>query len=175
VRGHRSDHDPGQYLPRETMKHGAHGGFLLLEVLFAAAVVTIAMGTLISCLGRCIAAAHAVQNYTIAQTLLANESYIFRVERLTDMNDDEGDFNDYPVIPGPENSRRPTPKTCISKPSRYSGRSADEPPVTRWSSTVTCRKSSNSHERRTFQSRGGACSRRFTFLEVMVAVTILGS
>jgi type II secretion system protein I len=78
------------------MKHGAHGGFLLLEVLFAAAVVTIAMGTLISCLGRCIAAAHAVQNYTIAQTLLANESYIFRVERLTDMNDDEGDFNDYP-------------------------------------------------------------------------------
>lgn len=78
------------------MKHGAHGGFMLLEVLFAAAVVTIAMGTLISCLGRCIAAAHAVQNYTIAQTLLANESYIFRVERLTDMNNDDGDFKDYP-------------------------------------------------------------------------------
>jgi type II secretion system protein I len=78
------------------MKRAAHGGFILLEVLFAAAVVTIAMASLISCLGRCIAAARAVQNYTIAQTCLANESYIFRVELLSDMNDQEGEFKDYP-------------------------------------------------------------------------------
>lgn len=71
-------------------------GFLLLEVIFAAALVAIAMFALIESLNRCLAAARTVQNYTIAENLLVNKSYEFRVERPTDYLDQEGKFEDYP-------------------------------------------------------------------------------
>jgi len=51
---------------------------------------------IIDCLGRCVAAARTVQNYTIAETLLANQCCVFRVERSGDMLDQEGTFDDNP-------------------------------------------------------------------------------
>ena len=74
------------------------GGFLLLEVILATAVLAIGMGALITSLCRCLAAAQSVQNYTVAQTLLANKSYEFRVERSTDDLDQQGTFDDYPTF-----------------------------------------------------------------------------
>ena len=70
-------------------------GFLLLEVLFAAALVAISLFALIESLNRCLAAARTVQNYSIAENLLVNKSYEFRVERPTDYLDQEGKFDDY--------------------------------------------------------------------------------
>jgi len=78
------------------MKARTQAGFILLEVVFATTLVAIGLFALINCLGRCIAAARTVQNYTIAETLLANECCVFRVERPADMLDQEGDFPDYP-------------------------------------------------------------------------------
>jgi Tfp pilus assembly protein PilV len=78
------------------MKRRGQQGFLLLEAIFAGAIVAFAMFAIIECLGRCLAAARSVQNYTVAETLLANKSQEFRVERATDMQDQEGSFEDRP-------------------------------------------------------------------------------
>lgn len=72
------------------------GGFMLLEVILAVFLMAIGLFVLIEGLGRCLAAARSVQTYTVAQTLLANKSYEFRVERPTDYLDQEGNFDDYP-------------------------------------------------------------------------------
>ena len=72
------------------------GGFLLLEVILAMALLAIAMFALIEGLNRCVAAAHSVQNYGIVETLLANKCYEFRNERPTDYLDQDGRFEDYP-------------------------------------------------------------------------------
>jgi Tfp pilus assembly protein PilV len=68
---------------------------MLLEVVLAVMLLAIGLFTLVGALSRCLAAARSVQNYTIAQTLLANKSYEFRVERSTDYLDQEGTFDDY--------------------------------------------------------------------------------
>ena len=77
------------------MKRRRQAGFLLLEVVFAAGIVAIAMIALIESLTRCIATARSIQNYSIAQTLLANKSYEFRVEQPLDYADQTGKFDDY--------------------------------------------------------------------------------
>lgn len=69
---------------------------MLLEVILATALLAIGLFALINSLGRCVAAARAVQNYTICETLLANKSYEFRAERPTDFLPQEGTFEDYP-------------------------------------------------------------------------------
>lgn len=71
-------------------------GFLLLEVILATFIISVGLFALIEGLNRCIAAARSVQNYTVAETLLANKSYEFRVERSTDYLDQNGVFDDYP-------------------------------------------------------------------------------
>ena len=70
-------------------------GFMLLEVVFAVGIVAFAMVALIESLTRCIATARSVQNYSTAQTLLANKSYEFRVEQPLDYADQDGRFDDY--------------------------------------------------------------------------------
>ncbi len=70
-------------------------GFILLEVILAAAILAIALFALVNSLGRCVAAARSVRNYTISEMLLINKSYEFRVERPTDYLDQDGDFPDY--------------------------------------------------------------------------------
>ena len=69
---------------------------MLLEVILATFIITVGLFAMIDGLNRCIAAARGVQNYTVAETLLANKSYEFRVERPTDMLDQNGVFDDYP-------------------------------------------------------------------------------
>jgi Tfp pilus assembly protein PilV len=69
---------------------------MLLEVLLATALVAVAMFALLESLGRCLAASRSVQNFSIAQTLLANKSYEFRVERPQDYLDQSEQFPDYP-------------------------------------------------------------------------------
>lgn len=78
------------------MKTRGESGFLLLEVIAAAAIMAIALFALIDSLGRCLVAARSVQSYSIAETLLANKSQEFRVERADDMQDQEGTFEDRP-------------------------------------------------------------------------------
>ena len=71
-------------------------GFMLLEVMLAVAFLAVALFALINALSRCLSAAQSVQNYSIAQTLLANKAYEFRVERPADDLNQEGEFTDYP-------------------------------------------------------------------------------
>jgi Tfp pilus assembly protein PilV len=71
-------------------------GFLLLEVIFATALVAIGLFAIMEGLNRCLAAARSVNNYAIVQNLLANKTYEFRVERPSDFLDQEGRFEDYP-------------------------------------------------------------------------------
>ena len=71
-------------------------GFLLLEVILATALIAIGLFAIIDALGRCLAAARTIQNYTISETLLANKSYEMRVEQPTNYLDLEGPFDDYP-------------------------------------------------------------------------------
>ncbi len=71
-------------------------GFILLEVVVATTIMTIGLFALIDGLNRCVAAEQRVQNYAIAETLLTNKSYEFRVDRATDYLDQEGSFDDYP-------------------------------------------------------------------------------
>jgi Tfp pilus assembly protein PilV len=78
------------------MKAGDRHGFILLEVVFATALVAIGLFAIIDALGRCLAAARSIQGYTTSETLLANKSYEFRVERPTDYQPQEGAFDDYP-------------------------------------------------------------------------------
>src|ERR1043166_7639209 len=78
------------------MRRRGRNGFMLLEVVFAAGIVAIAMFALIESLTRCIATARSIQNYSVAQTLLANKSYEFRVARALDWADQNGKFDDYP-------------------------------------------------------------------------------
>jgi len=77
------------------MKTRARSGFILLEVIFATTLIAVGLFALINCLGRCITAARSVQDYTIAETLLANQCCVFRVERPKDYEPAEGDFPDY--------------------------------------------------------------------------------
>jgi type II secretory pathway component PulJ len=72
------------------------GGFLLLEVILAVALLAISMFAIIDSLGRCVAAAKAVQSYSISEILLANKSFEFRAARAGDIFDQEGTFADYP-------------------------------------------------------------------------------
>jgi len=69
---------------------------MLLEVIMATFIVAVGLFAMIEGLNRCVAAARSVQNYTIAETLLANKSYEFRVERPSDYLDQNGVFDDYP-------------------------------------------------------------------------------
>lgn len=78
------------------MNPRASAGFILLEVIFATTLIAVGLFALINCLGRCIAAARSVQDYTIAETLLANQCCVFRVERPKDYEPEEGDFPDFP-------------------------------------------------------------------------------
>jgi len=71
-------------------------GFLLLEVIFATALVAIGLFAIMEGLNRCLAAARSVNSYAIVQNLLANKSYEFRVERPSDYQPQEGRFEDYP-------------------------------------------------------------------------------
>ena len=73
------------------------GGFLLLEVILASALVAIGLFAIIDGLGRCLAAARSIQNYTVAEALLANKSYEFHVEQATNYLDQEGRFEDHPL------------------------------------------------------------------------------
>jgi len=78
------------------MNRPGEQGFMLLEVLLAAFLLAAGLLVLIEGLGQCIAAARSVQNYAVAEVLLANKSYEFRVERAQSYDDDEGEFPDYP-------------------------------------------------------------------------------
>jgi hypothetical protein len=72
------------------------GGFLMLEVILAMALLAISTVAIVESLGRCLAAARAVQSYSTSEILLANKSFEFRTERPTDLLDQEGEFEDYP-------------------------------------------------------------------------------
>ena len=78
------------------MRTNDQRGFMLLEVILATFIISVGLFAMIEGLNRCIVAARSVQNYSIAETLLANKSYEFRVERPTDMLDQNGVFEDYP-------------------------------------------------------------------------------
>ena len=69
---------------------------MLMEVILAVALLSLALFGVIEGLSRCVAAAQSVQNYATAQRLLANKSYEFRVERAQDTLDQEGTFEDVP-------------------------------------------------------------------------------
>jgi len=77
-------------------RSGAPSGYVLLEVVIAVALVAIALGVLIENLGRCLAATRSVQNYAMAETLLANKSAEFRTELASETGDLQGEFEDYP-------------------------------------------------------------------------------
>lgn len=79
-------------MKRDRRQHG----FMLLEVIVALAIVAVALPALIGSLSGCLAAARAVQNYSLVGMLLANKSYEFRVEQAQDYNDKDGRFDDYP-------------------------------------------------------------------------------
>jgi hypothetical protein len=68
----------------------------MLEVILAMALLTISTVAIVESLGRCLAAARAVQSYSTSEILLANKSFEFRTERPTDLLDQEGEFDDYP-------------------------------------------------------------------------------
>jgi len=71
-------------------------GFMMLEVILAMALLAISTVAIVESLGRCLAAARAVQSYSTSEILLANKSFEFRTERPLDLLDQEGEFNDYP-------------------------------------------------------------------------------
>jgi len=70
-------------------------GFMLLEVLFAVGILALTMVAIIEGLTRCIATARSIQSYSVAQTLLANKGYEFRIELPLDYLDQSGRFEDY--------------------------------------------------------------------------------
>lgn len=74
--------------------HQQEKGYMLLEVILAMALVAAALGALMDCLGRCLAASRSVQNYTRAEMLLANKSAEFRLDRAQDALDQEGVFEE---------------------------------------------------------------------------------
>ena len=71
-------------------------GFMLMEVLLAMVIIAIGLPVLIESLSRCLAAARAVQTYSLVEMLLANKSYEFRVEQAQNYDDQDGRFDDYP-------------------------------------------------------------------------------
>ena len=71
-------------------------GFMLIEVIFAVMLMAVGLFVLIEGLSRCLAAARAVQTYSLAGMLLANKCYEFRVEQAQDYDDRDGRFDDYP-------------------------------------------------------------------------------
>lgn len=71
-------------------------GYILLEVILAVVLVGLALGVLMDCLGRCLAAARSIQHYTRAEILLANKASEFRLDRATDTFDQEGGFPEHP-------------------------------------------------------------------------------
>jgi len=71
-------------------------GYILLEVILAVALVGLSLGVLMDSLGRCLAAARSIQNYTRAELLLAGKLSEFRLDRAADVLDQEGDFPDHP-------------------------------------------------------------------------------
>jgi type II secretion system protein I len=74
----------------------AVAGFILLEVLVATTILTIGLFALIDELSQCVAAARRVQNYSVAENLLANKCYEFHTDRATDYLDQESPFEDLP-------------------------------------------------------------------------------
>jgi len=75
---------------------GNQCGFMLLEVILAVSLLVVGLFALIDAVGRCVASAQSVQNYSIAQMLLANKGFEFRTERPGDLLDQEGVVEDYP-------------------------------------------------------------------------------
>ena len=71
-------------------------GFMLLEVILAVGLLAVCLFAIIDSLGRCVAAAKAVQNYSVSEILLANKGFEFRAQRAGDIFDQEGTFDDYP-------------------------------------------------------------------------------
>ncbi len=71
-------------------------GFMLLEVILAVLLLSIGLSAVIEGLSRCIAAAASIQNYHVAETLLANKSYEFVSEKPDDVERGDGSFSDYP-------------------------------------------------------------------------------
>jgi type II secretory pathway pseudopilin PulG len=78
------------------MNRARTSGYILLEVILAVALVGLSLGGLMDCLGRCLAAASSIQNYTLAETLLVNKSCEFRLDRAGDTLDQDGDFPEQP-------------------------------------------------------------------------------
>jgi type II secretory pathway pseudopilin PulG len=78
------------------MKPRRVSGYILLEVILAVALVGLALGVLMDCLGRCLAATRSIENYTHAGILLANKACEFRLDRATDVLDQDGDFPNEP-------------------------------------------------------------------------------
>jgi hypothetical protein len=62
----------------------------------ATAMLAIAVGSLVTALNRCLAAARAIEYYTTAENLLANKMAEFRDERANDYLDQEGTFEEQP-------------------------------------------------------------------------------
>jgi Tfp pilus assembly protein PilV len=81
----------GRIAPRS-----AEGAFLLLEVLLALFILTISVFVLIQGLSLCVAQVRSVQSYSTSAMLLANQSFVFRTERATDLLNQEGAFDAYP-------------------------------------------------------------------------------
>lgn len=77
-------------------RHRTQRGFMLMEVIVAGSLVAVGLFVLIEGLSRCLAAARSVQTYSLVETMLANKSYEFRVERAQDYDDKDGQFDDYP-------------------------------------------------------------------------------
>ncbi len=78
------------------MNRRRDSGYILLEVILAVALVGLSLGVLMDCLGRCLAATRSIENYTHADILLANKACEFRLDRVTDTLDQEGEFPDQP-------------------------------------------------------------------------------
>ena len=85
-----------RHRPLFLRRGNAVAGFILLEVLLATTILTIGLFALVDELNQCVVAARRVQNYSMAETLLTNKSYEFRVDLATDYLDQEGPFDDYP-------------------------------------------------------------------------------
>jgi Tfp pilus assembly protein PilV len=69
---------------------------MLMEVIVAVSLIAVGLFVLIEGLSRCLAAARSIQTYSLVETMLANKSYEFRVERAQDYDDKDGRFDDYP-------------------------------------------------------------------------------
>ena len=134
-------------------------------------MLAISVFVLIEGLGRCVAAARSVQNYSVSEILLANKSYEFRTERRRRYSRSARHVRRLPrLLVVAEDLSGRTPKDCGSRRSRCIGTSAENRSAIRWSSTGICPKNSGEHAVTQDEQKRG---RGFTLLEVLLAVTIL--